>query len=143
MSVLKKLKLSDQTRSKSIAAPEVKRREKLLEKIDLQIKAAEAASKGEEYTYKAMRHVTHPETGVRSRQELSVRVRPWWWKDVAGTVYLTIKYGNRKLELQSGKPSIEIGEMKQLVPTLERVAEAVKAGELDTLINATAKNISS
>lgn len=131
MSILKNLKLSTETRAKAIASPEVRRREKLLTNIEHQIKAAEASLKGELYTYPAMRNMKHVETGERVRREVQVTVRPWWWKDMADTHFLIIKYGHKKLELQAGKPSIEVGAADNLIPTLQRLAEAVKTGELD------------
>jgi len=40
----------------------------------------------------------------------------------------------KKLEFAKGKKAIEIGDRKQLVPTLQKIADAVRAGELDDLI---------
>lgn len=131
MSILKSLKLSTETRAKAIASPEVRRREKLLVNIEHQIKAAEASLKGELYTYPAMRNMKNAETGVRERREVQVTVRNWWWKDMAGTYFLIVKYGHKKLELQKDRPSIEVGAADKLVPTLNSIADAVKAGELD------------
>lgn len=71
--------------------------------------------KGELYTYPAMRNMKHAETGVRERREVQVTVRNWWWRDMAGTHFLIVKYGHKKLELQEGKPSIEVGAADQLI----------------------------
>ena len=139
MSILKTLKLSDQTKTKSIAAPEVRRRAKLLTHIERQIKAAEAAIKGEYYAFTAFRYVTDPQTGERTRKGVSVKVRRWWWKDIAGKYFLCIKYGSKKLEFAKGKFAIEVGEQKNLIPIFEQMAEAVKAGELDDIIAGVAK----
>ena len=138
MSILSKLKLSDQTRAKSIADPIVRKREKLIQNIERQIKAVEAHSKGEEYYYKAERHIRNVETGDRTRQSVSVRLKHWFWKDMSGTYFLIIKYGNKRLELV-GKQSIEVGEQKNLIPTLNSLVEAVKSGELDTIIAGAAR----
>ncbi len=139
MSILKKLKLSDQTQAKSIAAPEVRRRAKLLTNIERQIKAAEATVKGELYTFKDFRYVTNKETGERERMSVAVKVRQWWWKDIAGVYFLCIKYGNKKLEFSKGKFAIEVGKQENLIPTLNQIAEAVKTGELDEAIASVAK----
>ena len=53
---------------------------------------------------------------------------------MAGTVYLTVRYGNRKPDFQPGKPTIEIGSGDNLVATLELLGEAVKMGELDEVL---------
>ena len=63
-----------------------------------------------------------------------IRVRRWWWKDVSGNVVLNVCYGNRRVELKSGKTAIEVGEMGNLMPTLKLFADAVKAGELDKVL---------
>lgn len=139
MSVLAKLKLTDATRSTTLVSPTERKREKLLTNIEHQIKAAEAEHKGELYSYPAMRWVTNSETQERTRKNIQVTVRPWWWKDMQGTCFTSIKYGNKKLELSKGKYAIEVGEHEKLVPTLRQIANAVKAGELDDIISGAAK----
>lgn len=139
MSILKSLKLSDQTRAKSIAAPEVRRRAKLLTNIERQIKAAEAAIKGEFYAFTDFRYVTDAETGERTRKGVSVKVKQWFWQDIAGKYFLCIKYGSKKLEFAKGKFAVEVGDQKNIIPTFEKIAEAVKAGELDDIIAGVAK----
>ncbi len=42
-----------------------------------------------------------------------------------------MRYGNKRIELAPKKPTIEVGETDNLVPTLETIKEAVIAGELD------------
>lgn len=138
MSILKTLKLSDQTRAKSVAAPEVRRRAKLLTNIERQIKSAEAALKGEYYAFTDFRYVTDPETGERTRKGVSVKVKQWWWKDIAGNYYLCIKYGSKRLEFAKDKFAIDVGEQKNLILIFEKIAEAVKVGELDKQIAALA-----
>ena len=53
---------------------------------------------------------------------------------MAGTVYLTVRYGNRKPDIQPGKPTTEVGSGDNLVATLEFLAGAVKKGELDEVL---------
>jgi Family of unknown function (DUF6641) len=139
MSILSKLKLSEATRAKTITDPVVRKREKLLINIERQIKTAEAEIKGEEYTFEDFRYITHAETGKRTRQSVYVRGRRWWWKTTNDVYYLVVKYGARKLEFAKGKFAIEVGAKKNLVPTLKSLAEAVKNGELDTIISSVAK----
>ncbi|TNE62672.1 MAG: hypothetical protein EP335_11830 [Alphaproteobacteria bacterium] len=134
MPILSKLKFSDQTRTGDRQSPEARKREKLLTNIEHQVKHAEAEKKGEEYAYQDFRHVRNVETGERTRQRVSVKVRPWFWCDAAGKCFTYIKYGNKTLELAKGKKAIEVGTRDNLVPTLNQIAEAVRAGELDTVI---------
>ena len=44
---------------------------------------------------------------------------------------LDVRYGNKRIELAPKKPTIELGDTENLVPTLETIKEAVIAGELD------------
>ncbi len=131
MTILSKLKLSDKTRSSMHLSPEERRRAKMLESIELQIKAAEAEVEGKIYMLVKQKYVTDTATGERVKREVKVPVKPWWWSDVSGTVYLTPRYGNRKLELTKGNQSIEVGVKGKLASALKTLAEAVKKGELD------------
>ena len=54
-----------------------------------------------------------------------------------------MRYGTRILELSKGKSAIEVGEMKQLVPVIEALKQAVAAGELDAQIAAAGAEVSS
>ena len=67
-------------------------------------------------------------------KEVPVRFLPWWWRDEAGKLMLTLRYGSKRIELKPGKPAIEVGEDAALVPTLKLIREAVAAGELDKLL---------
>ena len=62
------------------------------------------------------------------------RVRPWWHEDVLGTIGLTVRYGGRALEFEKGKTAIVVPNKDALVPTIEAVIAAVRAGELDELL---------
>lgn len=139
MSILNSLKLSDETRSKVITDPIGRKREKLIINLERQIKAVEAEDKGEISTFLAVRTVIHPETGERIRRDVSVKTRPWYFRDLNGAFYTIVKYGNKKLELAKGKQSVHVGERKKLIPTFEKLIEAVKAGELDGLIKGAAQ----
>jgi len=106
----------------------------LLTNIERQIKAAEAAIKGEFYAFTDFRYVTDTETGERTRKGVSVKVKQWFWQDIAGKYFLCIKYGSKKLEFAKSKFAVEVGDQKNIIPTFEKIAEAVKAGELDDII---------
>ncbi len=89
---------------------------------------------GEEFVRRGMRWITDKDTGEKSRQEVPVRFRRWWWNDDTGKLMMEVRYGNKPLELQPGKPTIEVGKQDNLVPVLNAVREAVAAGELDKLL---------
>ena len=134
MTILEKLSFSDKTQAAVMTSPEARIRRKMLDAIDIQIAAAEAQANGETYIRRAPRRITDPESGERVRKDVPVRLRRWWWSDDTGNVMLDVRYGNRRIELKPGKPTIEVGAADNLLPTLQAVKEAVAAGELDKLL---------
>ena len=133
MTMLETLNFTDKTRDAG-TSPEGRLRQKLLAAIDLQISAAKAEANGEEFVRQAMRWITNKETGEKVRKEVPIRMRRWWWNDDTGKVMLEVRYGNKPLELQPGKPTIEIGEQDNLLPVLSTLRQGIVAGELDKLL---------
>ena len=78
-----------------------------------------------------MSYVNDAETGERVKRQVPEQVKPWWWKDLAGSDLIQLKYDTKKLEITPGKFSIEVGSGENLVPTLNTVMKAVRKGELD------------
>ena len=93
MTILEKLSFSNKTRAAMLTSPEAKLRGKMLETLDLQIKAAKAMLNGETFIRRAMRWVDDPETGERVRKEVPVRFRTWFWKDEQGKYMREVRYG--------------------------------------------------
>ncbi len=133
MTMLESLNFTDKSRDAG-TSPEGRLRQKLLAAIDLQISAAQAEANGEEFVRKAMRWITDTDTGEKARKEVPIRMRRWWWNDDTGKVMLEVRYGNKPLELQPGKPTIEIGEQDNLLPVLSTLRQGIAAGELDKLL---------
>ncbi len=133
MTMLETLNFTDKTRDAG-TSPEGRLRQKLLAAIDLQISAAQAEANGEEFVRQAMRWITDKDTGEKVRQEVPIRMRRWWWNADTGKVMLEVRYGNKSLELQPGKPTIEIGEQDNLLPVLSTLRQGIVAGELDKLL---------
>lgn len=131
MSKLAKLKLSARTRAGTLKSPILRARAKLADNLRIQIEGAKAELDGRVYERREKRWVLNEETGVRDFKEVPLKFRPWWWRDETGLVLLNIKHGAKRLEIVKDKPSIEVGEEKELVPTLETLLEAVEAGDLD------------
>ena len=68
------------------------------------------------------------------RKELVARkrkVRKWWREDATGAVYISIKYGQKKLEIEKGKPAIVVAEKSGIADVLDLLLNATRAGELD------------
>ena len=106
-------------------------RAKMLDALEVQIKAAEAELEGKIHTVPKLRYVNDATTGEREKREIQEPVKPWWWKDMAGSTFIQLKYGTKKLEIAPGKYSIEVGSAEKLVSTLTTVMDAVRGGELD------------
>ena len=74
---------------------------------------------------------TIQDNGVKAPVEVTKRVQPWWRMDDTGALYLTVRYGSKPLEFEKGKAAILLKDKARLVPTIEMLIAAVRAGELD------------
>ena len=106
------------------------RRRKLAEKIDQQILLANDPS------YRPTKIVwTKDGNGSEQRRETPKRIKRWWAENTDGTVQLTIRYGNKALELAKGKSAIECASVSTVPDVLTKIKEAVTKGELDDILN--------
>ena len=107
----------------------LKRRRKLIAKIDEQILLAT------DFNYKPTKTKwLHNEDGTERKLEIPKRVRRWWCEQQGGTILLTIRYGNKVIELEQGKNAIELSSKAELEPTLQSIKQAVDNGEFDALL---------
>lgn len=130
MSNLSKLTLTTTTPNQPLT-PLARKRIKLMQKLDQQIFAAEAASEGLEHTEDVKRWVTNKETGKREQITQNRAVKKWWWVNAHGALMITLKDGNKIIPLDDKHTSIEVGGIEQLAGTLETIRASVVAGELD------------
>jgi hypothetical protein len=130
MSKLSTLALSAASRRQQLS-PVTRKRRKLIEQIELQAKAAEAAIAGNQFTHEVQRW--QRVEGQTDKQLVTLRkpVRHWRWKNEIGKIMLSLRQGSGIMELAPGKASIEVGEMSALPDTLRTLLEAVAVGELD------------
>ena len=129
MQHLSKLSLTV-TSQKQPVSPVAKKRLNLLRKLELQIQAAEAELRDEEFL-EEIRKWVRGEDGEREQVTEKRPIRKWWWQHHTGAWMLTLKDGAKPLLLMEDKNSIEIGEITNLVEVLQTVRSAVLAGELD------------
>ena len=128
MALLKSLKLSPYNptnRNNSF----LKRRRKLIAKIDEQILIATDSN----YKPTKTKWVRNEE-GTERELEIPKRLRRWWTEHLGGTVLLTIRYGNKVIEIEEGKNAIELSSKVKIKPTLQSIKQAVDNGEFDTLL---------
>ena len=98
----------------------LKRRRKLIAKIDEQILLATDSN------YKPTKTKwVHNEDGTERKLEIPKRIRRWWTELQGGTILLTIRYGNKVIELEKGKNAIELSSKVKIKPTLQSIKQAV------------------
>ncbi|WP_299083222.1 DUF6641 family protein [uncultured Paraglaciecola sp.] len=131
-SILSSLKLSARP-VKVQESPLIKRRERLLTQLGVQKDMIQAQLDGERFTAYTEKWQLNPETNKKELIRTPKKVLPWFYKN-NGKHYLEIRYGNKALPLAKDKQAIEIGDFKNLMPTIELVIKAVIAGELDELL---------
>ncbi len=137
--LLSSLKLSTRP-EKTTDNPELKRRERLLAKLDQQLAMATAQITGETYTCYREKWQKNPETGIQEKVRIPKNVAKWFYKR-GGKYYLEVRFANKPLELSKGNHAIEVGEMENLTTVLNTVIEAVVAGELDKLLTDSASKL--
>ena len=126
--MLKLLKLVPNKKSNSNNSF-LKRRRKLIAKIDEQILIATDSN----YKPTKIKWVQN-EDGTERKLEIPKRVRRWWCGQQGGTILLTIRYGNKVIELEKGKNAIKLPSKAELEPTLQSIKKAVNNGEFDRLL---------
>ena len=107
----------------------LKRRRNIIAKIDEQILIATDSN----YRPTKTKWV-HNEDGTERKLEIPKRIRRWWCEQQGGTILLTIRYGNKVIELEQGKNAIELSSKAELEPTLQSIKQAVDNGEFDKLL---------
>ena len=142
MAIIASLKVTNADRPRQLPVI-VQRRNKLINALHDQLELARAEAEGREYLKTRRRHVKNPVTGEYAEAIVSRKPRAWYWTDDHGKVYISLRYGTRVIEMAKGKSAIEVGELKQLVPTIEALRRAVAGGELDAQIDAAGAEVSS
>ena len=140
MSTLNNLKLTAETKPQHIA-PVQQRRNKLAHRLWEQIQLAKSQIEGTEFVVKKYRSFVDRETGLKKQLEVPKRIREWWFRNEAGKVCVSIKYGTRILELAKGKSSVEVDSPQDLIKALETIKLAVEHGELDGQIETASTNL--
>ena len=62
------------------------------------------------------------------------RIRPWWRREEAGNIILTVRVGLKALEFEKGKAGIAVGAPERLESVLDTLIAAATSGELDRLL---------
>ncbi|WP_254775525.1 DUF6641 family protein [Marinobacter sp. DSM 26671] len=116
-------------------SPIFSRRLKLIAKIEEQLLLAGDS----DYTPTKTKWVTDSD-GNQKKVEVPKRVKRWWAKTADGKVNLVVRYGSKPLEFAKGKNAIQLDSEAEVKSTLDKLKEAVEAGELDAIIEQQAQS---
>lgn len=119
------------------------RRNKLNEKLKVQIAMAQAMSRGESFTQKRKKLVIDKTNGSSSLVEVDKRVKTWWFTNTeTKRVAVQLFYGNKVIDLAKGKNAVEVSNGDELIATLLKLQELVLDGSLDAQIAVAADSVS-
>ncbi|RZM23077.1 MAG: hypothetical protein EOO88_27340 [Pedobacter sp.] len=130
MTLLETLTLSAASPREKLS-PIARKRLKLLEQLDIQITAAQCELDGSEYLHSVRKWVRVEGSSEKQLITTPVHVKYWWWTNELGKLMVTLRQGNRVMEVAPGKVSIEVGDITALPETLQTLRTAIVAGELD------------
>ncbi|TAW11120.1 DUF6641 family protein [Rhizobium ruizarguesonis] len=137
MSHLKGLKLAQAVPVRATNDPVARAREKMISALAEQKLMSEARIAGRAFTPTHIVRRKNAE-GQRVEVETPKRIRQGWFTDVAGKVFFSARYAGKSIEFAKDKNAIEVGELTALPAIIDTLAEAVRAGELDTQLTAAA-----
>ena len=139
--VLSSLKLVNAKRINAID-PTQFRRNKLNEKLKVQIAMAQAMSRGESFTQKRKKMQFDKTNGTSSIVEVDKRVKSWWFTNTdTKKVAVQLFYGNKVIDLAKGKNAVEVSNGDELIAVLLKLQEAVLDGSLDSQIAVAADSV--
>lgn len=140
-SILNSLKLVNAKRI-NVIDPIQFRRNKLNEKLKVQIAMAQALSRGEQYTVKRKKLVRDEVTDQTALIEVDKRMKTWWFTNSdTKKVAVQLFYGNKVIDLAKGKNAVEVSNGEELIATLLKLQEAVLDGSLDGQIEVAADSV--
>ena len=94
---------------------------------------------GEDFAVTKRKWITD-QSGEKKLVDVRKRLKAWYWKDAAGQLLMSVRYGAKLLEFQPGKAAIVVGEQAKLPDTIQSLIDAAKAGELDIAIGVVLKD---
>lgn len=133
-SILGSLRLINAKRSAG-TDPVIARRYKMCQKVREQIALATALKAGDTFTAKRLRRVRDEETGLSQVVEVTKKVKEWWFFN-GDKVCVQLRYGSKVVPLtaKGDKNSIEVRDADEMIDVLQKLEQAITAGELDSQI---------
>jgi hypothetical protein len=99
----------------------MRRRNKLIDSLHQQIEAAKARSEGKQHSIKKLRRIRSKQTGEMIDTVRDKAVKECWWVGEDGHAYMEVRYGWKPLEIIKGKTTIDVGNVQNVIPTLEKL----------------------
>ena len=113
--------------------PVLGKRLKLIEKLEQQKEMAVCMTENRRFEAFRDKKVKNPETGEVTVQRRPTTVRPWYY-DSDDHYYLEVKVNNKPIDLQKGKPAIDVGDKAKLPEVIDTIIKATESGELDEFL---------
>ena len=113
--------------------PVLGKRLKLIEKLEQQKEMAICMIENRRFEAFRDKKVKNPETGEVTVQRRPTSVRPWYY-DSDDHYYLEVKVNNKPIDIQKGKPAIDVGDKAKLPEVIDTIIKATESGELDDFL---------
>ena len=113
--------------------PVLGKRLKLIEKLEQQKEMAVCMIENRRFEAFRDKKVKNPETGEVTVQRRPTSVRPWYY-DSDDHYYLEVKVNSKPIDLQKGKPAIDVGDKAKLPEVIDTIIKATESGELDDFL---------
>ena len=110
--------------------PVLGKRLRLIEKLEQQKEMAVCMIENRRFEAFRDKKVKNPETGEVTVQRRPTSVRPWYY-DSDDHYYLEVKVNNKPIDIQKGKPAIDVGDKAKLPEVIDTIIKATESGELD------------
>ncbi|MEZ7206265.1 DUF6641 family protein [Pseudoalteromonas sp. DY56-GL79] len=128
------------SRPEKSTTPEAKRRDKLINRLQIQLEMATAQVNGESYTSYKEKWQKNEETSQQEKVKITKKVSPWFYAK-GGKYYLEVRYANKPQELSKGTHAIEVGDKESLPTVIQTVIDATADGELDKALEVVSNNL--
>ena len=113
--------------------PVLGKRLRLIEKLEQQKEMAVCMMENRRFEAFRDKKVKNPETGEVTVQRRPTTVRPWYY-DSDDHYYLEVKVNNKPIDIQKGKPAIDVGDKAKLPEVIDTIIKATESGELDDFL---------
>lgn len=125
---------------KAVARPEIvskppvlAKRMKLIERLEEQAAMVIALIDKQPFTAFKDKTVINKETGEKTVTKVPRKIRPWYFEN-NGHYYFEVKFGGKVWEIESNKPTIDVGDLASLPEVIKIIVSAVEKGELDNFL---------